>query len=199
MNASMKPTLIHVLVLFLFSVFLTVSVFADPIVSIDPSSLDVTAGQAFTVDVSISSVIDLFAFQFDLGFDPTILSAAGIGEGGFLSGGGSTFFIPGTIDNTAGTIDFTANSLLGAISGVDGSGILATASFTGLAQGVSPINLFNVTLLDSSLSGIDVTTQAGSVNVAPGAAVPEPSTLLLLGTGLIGLQACSHTKKSRKR
>lgn len=157
-------------------------VFAVPIVHIQPSTATVLPGDIFSLDVAISDVVDLFAFQFDLGFDPTILVANSISEGPFLSTGGPTFFIPGIIDNQAGSITFNAGTLLGPIPGVTGSGTLATVSFNALALGESPITLANLILLDSSLSTIPFSTEGGLVSV-----VPEPATLLLLGSGLTWL------------
>jgi adhesin HecA-like repeat protein len=150
-------------------------------VSISPASLNVTPGQVFTVDIAVSDVTDLFAYGFDLGFDPSVLAAAGITEGPFLAAGGPTFFIPGSNDNTAGTVSATGNTLLTAITGVTGTGVLARATFNVVGAGNSSINLFGVTLLDSSLSGIPVNTQSGAVT----AAVPEPSTLLSAAVALL--------------
>ncbi len=76
----------------------------------------------------MTDVSDLYAFQFDLAFDPTILELQSISEGTFLPGAGSTNFFPGTIDNTGGTATATADSLVGAIPGASGSGTLATGS-----------------------------------------------------------------------
>lgn len=161
----------------------SVSAQAAPLLSIEPSSLSVGGGQTFTIQVSVADAVDLYAWQLDLGFDPTILNANSIDEGPFLATGGSTFFIPGTIDNTAGSISFTGNSLLTAISGVNGSGVLATVSFTAVGAGTSPVNLFNVELLDSSLSGTDTTVANGSVTTV----VPEPTGLGFAGFGLVAL------------
>lgn len=158
--------------------------FASPIVSIQPSSLSVPLGNSFTLDVSIADVADLYALQFDITFDPTIISALSITEGSFLLGGGSTFFIPGDINNNVGTISFTGDTLIGGISGVTGSGVLATLNFQSLAVGTSPIELMNVILLDSNFFDISFTTANASINVAP---VPLPTAFWLLGAGLIGL------------
>ena|SRR5579872_428830 len=163
------------------SLFLANAV-ADPILSIQPPSTSVIAGSTFAVDVNISNVSDLFAFQFDINFTPGILSAISITEGSFLPSGGTTFFLPGTIDNTGGSIAFNADTLIGPIPGVSGSGTLAILDFTALASGTSPISILNVGLLDSTLSPIPFGTVDGSANIsgATGGTVPEPATILLL-------------------
>src|ERR1700738_335986 len=66
---------------------------ATPIVGIQPASQAVQPGQSFSLDVVISNVADLYAFQFDLAFDPFVLSATGVTEGPFLPSGGITAFI----------------------------------------------------------------------------------------------------------
>lgn len=150
------------------------------VVSIAPSSSNVNVGDNFTVDVNISNVTDLYGFQFDLSLAPGVLSAVSIMEGSFLAGGGATFFIPGTIDNTAGTIALSANTLLGPGPGVGGSGTLAVLTVKGLSPGSSSIDLSDVLLLDSNLNPISFDLQAGSITVAPVVATPEPSSLTLL-------------------
>ena len=159
---------------------------ADPIVSIQPSASTHSVGTFFDVFIDIASVTDLFAHQFDITFDPAILSAIGITEGPFLGTGGSTFFIPGTIDNVAGTITFTSDSLLGALSGVTGSGALATVKFAALTEGASALDLSNVELLDSAFADIAFTTLGASVEVTP-ASAPEPTSVVLLVLGLAGI------------
>ncbi len=154
---------------------------ALPILAIQPTTQSLIAGQTSSAAITISGAADLYAFQFDLGFNPAVLSVNSIAEGPLLTGGGVTFFVPGTIDNGAGTVSATADTLLSAIVGINGSGTLATLNFTALSSGTSAINLFGATLLDSSLAGQAFTTQSGTIAVTN---VPEPSTLLLIGTGL---------------
>ena len=151
-----------------------------------------TIGSAFSIDVSVTGIADLYAFQFDLSFDPTLLSAVSVTEGDFLASGGTTVFIPGAIDNVGGTVNANADALIGAITGVTGGGILAEFDFTALAAGTSPLSFANVILLNSSLSDITANTafDNGSVTIsAPvSSAVPEPSTLSL---ALCAMVACS--------
>jgi adhesin HecA-like repeat protein len=172
----------------LLALFCSSVVSASPILSIVPATQTVAAGSSVTLDVNISDVTDLFAFQFDLSFAPSVLSANSIAEGPFLPSGGTTFFLPGTIDNTNGTISATADSLIGAISGVSGSGSLAEFTFTAIAAGTTSIDLSNVTLLDSSFDLIDASLQSGTVVVTANTGVtPEPNSLALMFLGMICL------------
>jgi hypothetical protein len=148
---------------------------ADPVLSVVPASSTVNVGSSISYDINISNVTDLYAYQFDLNFNPAIVSAVSITEGSFLT----SFFIPGAIDNTGGTIAGSADSLTGPGPGVSGSGTLAILTLQGVASGSSNINLMNVILLDSSLSPIsNVSLQSGSVTVN------EPSSLALLFAGM---------------
>jgi general secretion pathway protein D len=156
---------------------------AAPILSIEPPSLSVQLGKSFSLDVRISGVADLFAFQFDLAFNPLILSAGSITEGPFLPTGGATAFVAGTISNTMGAITATADTLIGAIPGVNGSGVLASVDFQALNVGISPITLSSAILLDSDLNDIAVSVVDGSATVAW---IPEPSAWLLLSTAGFG-------------
>jgi hypothetical protein len=142
----------------------------------------VLTGQTFNLNVSISGVTDLYSWQFDLSFDHTLLTANSINEGPFLKTGGSTNYVAGAIDNSAGTIKNTADTLTG-FTGVSGSGVLAFVNFTaGSTTGISNIILSNITLLDSNFNAIVNTPQNGSVTIV---AAPEPATLLLFSSTLL--------------
>ena len=150
---------------------------------IEPTSSTTTAGGALSVAVQVTGVPDLYAYQFDVSFDPAVLSTTSVSEGGFLSSGGSTFFVPGMIDNVSGTVTLTAGSLEGPVPGVSGSGTLATILFTGVGFGASSVTFSNVVLLDSGGGDIAATTtQNGSVTV-----VPEPTSVMLFGCGVLSL------------
>jgi Cohesin domain/PEP-CTERM motif len=168
-------------------------------ISVQPPSQTVNVGDNFSLDVNVD-ITDLYAFQFDLTFNPAVLSATSITEGSLLLTGGSTFFIPGAIDNTLGTVFFTANTLLGPGPGVTGSGTLASIYFTALGLGASPVDLSNIGLLDSAFNEIAADSTNGTVNVIPGSvSVPEPASLLLLllGSGLVGIVAKVRSKLTR--
>lgn len=172
----------------LFLLLLGHSAWADSIVFV--GSAKTMVGQQVQIPVMISGVSDLYAFQFDIKFGSKIAMAVTVTEGAFLHGGGPTLFIPGTINNLAGTILFNAGSLLGNVQGVSGSGILAWLTFSGLHTGNTRITISNVILLDSNLHAIPFTTKSGRLQVG---AVPEPATgaLMVLGFFAIGLGSCS--------
>jgi hypothetical protein len=161
--------------------------FADTVVSVQPASTTIAPGGTATLDVNIAGVTDLFGFQFDVLFGPSTLSATSETEGAFLAAGGTTFFVPGTIDNVGGSVTNTANTLIGAISGVDGGGTLAVLEFMGLAPGMTSVDLANIVLLDSNFNPIDFTTEDASVTVEGSVPTPEPSGALLLCSGFVAL------------
>jgi Cohesin domain len=166
-------------------------------ISVQPTDLAVAPGQTFSLNVDALDVVDLYAFQFDINFTSGLLLATGVTEGGFLPGGGSTFFIPGTVDNSAGTILFSASTLIGDIPGVNGTGTLATIDFTGFSSGISPITLSNATLLNSTLLPISADQTGGSVTI-----VPEPAYYAFFGAlmfvGSLMFRRSNATRRYRR-
>ena len=162
---------------------------AGTILSLTGPASPVAVGSPFTIDVGISGVADLASYQFDIGFDPAFFTANSVLEGPFLATAGPTFFIPGAIDNGAGTISFTAGALAGTGPGASGDGVLASLQFIALQQGTGSFFLLSPLLYDSVPDPIDVTTMDTTVTAA-GTAVPEPSVawLLACGLGLIALR-----------
>jgi Cohesin domain/PEP-CTERM motif len=168
--------------------FVVPACFAGTIsLSLPPGAI--SAGDTFTVGVAASGYTDLYAFQFDLAYNPSILSAVSVSEGSFLLTGGTTFFIAGAIDNATGVVSGTADTLLGAITGVNGGGILASVQFLALAGGSSPLTLFNPLFLSSGLADIATSTSSDSVTINPaaGGTIPEPATVGTLSAGLVAL------------
>ena len=81
---------------------LSVGLVAQAIAQVEATVIVSNAPTAFVggnvvVNVNIANVNDLYGWQLDLGFAPSILTANVLGptEGSFLTGGGSTFFIGG--------------------------------------------------------------------------------------------------------
>jgi hypothetical protein len=152
-------------------------------INVQPPSSPVSVNDTFSVDIDVSIVSDLYSFQFGLGFSPSLLDVIGISEGPFLPTGGLTF--PFSIDGS-GTITFV-DTLLSAVSGVTGSGVLATITFQAQSAGTSNLDLSNVTLLDPQGSMISATTENGTAQILGNAAVPAPPVGLLLLSGWAGI------------
>src|ERR1017187_6017230 len=152
------------------------SVFAD-LISLQPSSTLPPLGSSFSVDVNITGVTDLYAFQFDIGFNPGVLSAASVTEGSLFSSIG-VFFSPGLIDNIGGTITFIGDSLSGPGPGVSTDGTLATIAFDTIGVFFSPGLIDNIggtiTFIGDSLSG-------------PGPGVSTDGTLATIAFDTIGV------------
>jgi hypothetical protein len=166
---------------------------ADSAISI--GSIAVGPGATFTLPVEITGGLDVYAYQFDISYDPAVLQMVANNGGSFLSSQGSTIFIPGTIDNTSGLASFIAETLVGPGPGASGAGTLATLDFSSLGPGSSTIGLSNVVLLDSTFADIPFTVQAGSVVVA----TPEPEFWLLLSCDLLGVAFLVLWTKNRIR
>jgi len=148
---------------------------ALPVVSVDlPPPMVVAGGETFSLDVHITNVVDLFAFQFDLVFNPAVLAAVNVIEGSFLGGCGPAFCFF-SLDNLDSIT--VIDTLTGPGPGATGSGLLATVDFLARAPGSSAVELANVLVLDSNLNPIS--------------AVPEPSTIVFLSTGLLGINGYS--------
>lgn len=154
------------------------------------TSLTVGMGSTFDLPVTITGSSDLYAFQFDVAYNPSLLQLVSINEGAFLPTAGSTFFIPGSIDNVAGNAVFTVDTLLGPGPGAAGSGTLATLDFQAIGLGNGAVSLSNVVLLDSNLNDIAFTANNGLVS-----AVPEPRTLIPVACGLLLIGLASPLKR----
>jgi predicted secreted protein/cell division septation protein DedD len=138
-----------------------------PLVWIDPPEKTASlSGGNFTTDVTIANVTDLGSFEFTLAFSPAIVHAEEAELGDFLgSTGRSTVPMdPVDINNEAGTITFGAASY-GAQAGPDGSGVLATISFSPQAEGSSDLHLQDVQVTDTVPDPISVDLQDGQVTV----------------------------------
>ena len=107
------------------------------------TATNIIPGDTFTLNLNAEKVADLAGWQVDIAFDPDVLEAVEVIEGGFLKvENGNTFFLQGTIDNTAGKITGISAALISE-SGVSGTGPLLSVTFMAKAGGETQVTLEN--------------------------------------------------------
>lgn len=153
----------------------------------------VNSATGIDLTVSANDVVDLFAYQFTLNFNPSLLTAISGTEGAFLQSGGATLFDAGAIDNAAGAVSFTFGTLLGPVNGVSGSGDLATFSLAIAQGGLASFSFSDVQFLDSGLNDIGIESASLVTQVGQ---VPEPGSLWLAGIALLAVFG-SRAKRPR--
>ena len=174
-------------------------VWVNPASTTNPSS-------PFSVSVDISSVDDLYGWEFKLFYEKSILNGNSVTEGAFLSSGGTTFFTAISFtDNynaTHGIVWYTC-TLTGNVAGVTGSGTLASISFNvaGGASGTTSLHLERTRLTGIDQANTRVgfmghTTTDGSVTIS---AVPEFPFGAALEIGLITVVAYVWWRSKRKQ
>ena len=110
--------------------------------SLSTDTTPIRFGDTFTLRLNAEDVTDLAGWQTDIAFDSDVLEAVEVNEGDFLKAEGvSTFFLQGTIDNTAGEITKLSSARFG--SSVSGTGTLLLVTFTAKATGETRVTLSN--------------------------------------------------------
>jgi len=175
-------------------------------VKVDPATQDVTAGDPFSVNVSVENVTYMAGDQAVLNFDPSamIVPPDGVVEGDFLASGGSTMGFS-IIDNTTGTVAFAYTLLSPPGAYVNGSGTLATINFNtnpAAAAGVYDLNLTDVML--SNDTGFEMSVDEklnGTVNInARAAAAPGLSGIgMMTLIGVLAVVLAISVGATRKR
>jgi hypothetical protein len=149
-----KKTIVFILCLIIAAMLLAYLVFTTmtsipTTLYLDPQTPKSAVGQDFSINISISSVVDLYGWQLQLSWNKTILDVLNVTEGPFLKSGGNSPFFYYNLNATAGqmTVECTR---LGSVPGESGSGVLATIRFNVTSSGECDLHLYGAMLLNSS-------------------------------------------------
>jgi hypothetical protein len=165
-----------------------------------PSAQNVSLGSSAQVAIKISGLGDSLApslgtYDLNVNFNPAVLSFNTVSFGDPILGDQLDLFSLGSLIITtpgAGYVNLFELSLDSAadLDSLQASDfILATLTFDTLGVGTSPLSFTVNALGDSNGDSLTADNGSGSVTVDAARSVPEPSTLLLLGSGLAGLVA----------
>jgi len=177
---------------------LALSFEADAItLSFEPITQDIGVGDPASVNIVVSDLGNLAppslgGFIIDVTYNAAVVAANSVTFGSMLDLG-----VFGSVQSSdltvSGTIQLDEVSLEdpGDLNDAQpDSFVLATLGFTGLAPGLSPLVVGNVSLSDELGQSLDFVIETGSIRVTGngGGGVPDAgSTALLLGGGLFGL------------
>ena len=163
----------------------------------NPQTQSVAVGGNVAVDAVLSGLTSasqiVSAFDVSVDFNSSIVS--------FLSGtlgtnfGALASFANPTVSGSSISWNLTSAELDAALQGMQGDSVsLGTLSFNALAVGSSLLSYSysDVTGLNSSALSPDLLT--GNITVTGTGPVPEPSTLMLLSLGVLGMLAAKRRK-----
>ncbi|NIO21855.1 MAG: hypothetical protein GTN76_14275 [Candidatus Aenigmarchaeota archaeon] len=135
-------------------------------VSASPLTQNASAGENFTVEIKVKNATDLYAFQFDIEYNPDVLKYESIEEGGFLSRNGADTTYPLDLVLSSGHIKNIVSTRLGKVGGVNGEGTLEIITFTALSAGTSQITISNIKFVNSKPQEIEANNENGQVIVS---------------------------------
>ncbi len=196
----MRKKLILAAVVMAAAVWLPTTASAAPIVSVVPGFQSGNIGDLFNVDIVISGLDgeSIGSFDLDLAFDNLILAGQSFALGSSLGTGGDVIDL--SLGFAGGIIDLAAVSLLGASDLLTLQGgasfTLATLTFLGNANGLSPVNITQAIFADGDGNNLAVGVGNGSIQVGDVTPIPEPGTMLLFGSAA-ALAALRHRRQRR--
>ena len=147
--------------------FSAVSAAGETTVTVSASA-GVDPGEQFTVNIAVvPGTTAVAGIQFDLAFDPSLVTIDSVAEGNLLSqGGASTFFVSGTINNVAGTITGTVGAITTPGQSVSSPGTFAVITMTASVQGgTSLLTLSNVVVGDVNGQPVGIIVTSGQVDI----------------------------------
>lgn len=165
--------------------------------SFNPLSGMVAIGNVVVVSIDLSSVTNLYGYQFQVNYDASKVSASGSFANLFFDTTSSTFIPPGWYASCAsGVCKFAATHLNSALP-LTGSGTLAQIAFTGVNAGLVPLSFSADILADRD--GTAMTHTAGTATILVYGTATISGTVQLQGratpisAGMVTLQDNANT------
>jgi len=111
------------------------------VMAIDPAEvLDVPSGETFKVNITVTNVSNLYGWQVNVTFNPSILNVASTEEGPFLKQVNNTVVMKRTNNDGGFLLLSSTFTPPYPTEGATGSGLLATVTFSVVGQGASSLN-----------------------------------------------------------
>ncbi len=141
------------------------------VVTVSAPASTVAPEAQFTVSIQVTPNNAIAGMQFNLSFDPSLVTVNSITEGNLLDqGGANTYFSAGSINNVAGTVTNVFGAIISPGQTVSASGVFATLSMTAKQTGGNcPLNLSNVIIGDAEGQSItvDINNDIVTINLPP--------------------------------
>lgn len=181
MKRKRSLLLICLIFMFAFSATMVSVVKSSPAITeiyVNPLTNTAPVGESFNISINIREVTDLYAYNFHVRWNTSVLNVTSVIEGDFLNEHGisDTYFVP-KMYNEEGPKGYKGyiviwNTLTGPRNGVDGSGTLATVTFKVVEAAGCALDLYDVLLYDSLYGSpgsvpIEQTTEDGYFSVSP--------------------------------
>jgi hypothetical protein len=124
-------------------------------------------GEQFTISINVEPNNAVAGMQFDLSFNPDIVTVDNVTEGDLLNqGGADTYLEDGEIDNVAGTVTGVFGVIITPGQTVAAAGTFVVITMTaGSSGGSSLLTLSNVIIGDIDGNSIPVTVNDGTISV----------------------------------
>lgn len=143
MKKGLKVVASASIIMFAFGVILFIEgigvASANATMAVDPKVGGKAPSELYSVNITISEITELYAWQFNLTFNTPVLEAVSVVQGPFLKQAGNAMMPTPVLNNTAGYV-WVGCSRFPYDKGANGSGVLATVVFRIKAEGKSSLH-----------------------------------------------------------